>query len=190
MKFVILHGTKATPEDNWFPWLAYELEKIDHQTIRPQLPTPEGQTPENWVRGIEEAVANVGGPDEETVFVAHSMSPLAVCLYLEKLNRKVRAAFFIAGFAKKVGKDEIKKLNAPFVAINPNWSKVRANCPDIICFIGDDDPYVPMEIAQDFANKCGAEELIIITNGGHLSATAGFTKFPQLLEKIKAKFNI
>ena len=52
-----------------------------------------------------------------------------------------------------------------------------------MCFGGDNDPYVPMDILQDFAIKLGTK-LIIVKNGGHLNAEFGFTKFPQLLEKI------
>ena len=80
MKFVILHGTLGSPEGNWFPWLASELEKLSHETVRPRLPTPEGQSPENWEKIISEV-----GSDENTVFVAHSRSPHAICQYLLKL---------------------------------------------------------------------------------------------------------
>jgi predicted alpha/beta hydrolase family esterase len=66
-----------------------------------------------------------------------------------------------------------------------NWEKVRKNCEKFVCFAGNDDPYTPQDILKDFANKVGAEEFIIIPNGGHLNAEFGYTSFPQLLEKIK-----
>ena len=84
MNFVILHGTEGTPDGNWFPWLSKELEKLGHKTIRPVLPTPEGQNVKNWTKVIDEAVRKIGGPDEETVIIAHSISPMAVCHYLNK----------------------------------------------------------------------------------------------------------
>ena len=186
MKFVILHGTMGSPEGNWFPWLAEELEKLGHQTIRPQLPTPEGQNPTEWTKAIKEAVEKLGGPDEETVFVAHSMSCFAVCDYLSQIDKHVNSAFLVAGFAQRYSEwpEPFPELNNPFVDKSLDWNRVKTNCSKIFCFDGDDDKYVSSEMAKKFANLCGAR-LKIIPNGGHLTEDSGYTIFPLLLDTIK-----
>lgn len=191
MKFVILHGTEGSPEGNWFPWLSKELEKLGHKTIRPKLPTPEGQSVESWTKVINDAVKNLGGPDEETVIVAHSMSPMAVCHYLVKYDVKIGAAFFVSGFTDYV--DELE----PYHTVNPrffdkdfDWEKLKKNCSKIICFAGDTDPYLPQEVLKRFTKLCGAKKFIIVPKGGHLNAESGYTTFSLLLETIKKELKL
>jgi predicted alpha/beta hydrolase family esterase len=117
MNFVILHGTMGSPDGNWFPWLASELEKMGHKIVRPQLSTPEGQSPDNWTREIKKAVESLGGPNNETCIVAHSMSPLAVCQYLETVNTPVGGCFFVSGFAQ-MGDD----VTEPYLSLSTNRS--------------------------------------------------------------------
>lgn len=191
MKFIILHGTLGSPEINWFPWLKGQLESLGHKVVVPQLPTPEGQNPDNWVKVIKETVDSLGGPDEETVFVAHSMSPLAVCHYLASIDKKVRACFFVAGAAEMHNPPEpYKSLNTPFFEKPLDWKKVKANCGSIICFGGDNDPYVSLPLAKKFSELCGAKEFIVISGGGHLNGEFGYTEFPLLLETIKKELVI
>jgi predicted alpha/beta hydrolase family esterase len=192
MKLIILHGTLGSPKGNWFPWLAGELEKLGQKAVCPKLPTPKGQNPENWVRVIKETVDSLGGPDEETIFVAHSMSPLAVCQYLETINTKIKACFFVAGF-EDIAKDQIepyKTLNTPFINRSVNWKKVKKNCEIFICFAGDNDPYIPLNLLEKFSVLCGAKDFVIFPNGGHLNEEYGFTKFPHLLSKIRSELKI
>lgn len=175
----------GSPNGNWFPWLAGELEKLGHQTIRPKLPTPEGQNPDNWVKEIKIAVEKLGGPDNETVIVAHSMSPLAVCQYLETIDKK-KACFFVSGFAA-ISEEEIEPystLNGTFIRKGTDWKKVKENCPIIYCFAGDNDPYIPLKILKEFSVLCGAKEFIVIPGGGHLNEESGYITFPFLLDAI------
>src|SRR3990167_7909564 len=114
------------------------------------------------------------------------MSPLAVCQYLETADILVKACFFVSGFANRLPNtpEPLPTLNNPFVDRDVNWDKVRKNCPKFVCFGGDDDPYVPMDILQDFATNLNTK-LITINKGGHLNSEFGYTKFPQLLKKIR-----
>lgn len=36
----IFHGTEGYPEENWFPWLKQELEKIGYKVYVPHFPSP------------------------------------------------------------------------------------------------------------------------------------------------------
>ena len=192
MNFIILHGTFGSPDGNWFPWLSKELEKIGHEVVCPQLPTPEGQNPEGWIKVIKESVEKLGGPSNEIIFIAHSMSPLSVCQYLETIDKKIGACFFVSGFAKMSEKDlgEYNLLNEPFIKKGVDWNKVKENCGEIVCFAGDNDPYIPFEILEEFPKLCGAKKLIVVPNGGHLNSEFGYTTFPLLLKTIREKLGI
>ena len=190
MNFLILHGTLGSPKDNWFPWLAGELEKLGHKTLRPQLPTPKGQTPQNWLKVISASVQKLGGANQKLIIIAHSRSPLAVCQYLQSLdspsNSPIAECFFVAGFATRFPiVDPYPELNYPFDDLGADWQMVRTNCKKFVCFAGDNDPYVPMSAMADFASQLRAK-LFIIPKGGHFNTTSGFTKFPRLLKEIKA----
>jgi predicted alpha/beta hydrolase family esterase len=191
MKFVILHGTMGSPEGNWFPWLAGELKKLGQTTIRPRLPTPRGQNPEKWTEVIKKAIESIGGPDQEIVVVAHSMSPWASCYYLGDIDRQIRAAFFVSPFAEQIEKEEpFHSLIQPFADGKVDWNKVKKNCKDIVCFVGDNDPYVSLAVAKRFQKLCSGKKLIIVPKGGHLNAESGHTKFPLLLETIREELLI
>lgn len=185
MNFLILHGTLGNPDDNWFPWVSAELQKLGHQTLRPQLPTPDGQTPANWIKTISDSVKKLGGANKNLIIIAHSRSPLAVCQYLQTIDTSIPACFFISGFASRF--PIIKpydELNYPFDDLGADWNKVKSNCRKFYCFGSDNDPYVPQTALNDFAAKLDTK-LNIIPNAGHFNSSSGFTTFPQLLAKIK-----
>jgi uncharacterized protein len=191
MKFLILHGTMGSPEGNWFPWLAKELDKLGQETVRPQLPTPGGQNPENWFKVIKSTVNNLGKPTKDIVIIAHSMSCLSACDYLSQADKQINSAFFVAGFAERHPNwpEPYPKLNNPFVDKSLDWEMVKKNCPHVFCFDGDDDKYVSLEMARNFAKLCGGD-LKIIPHGGHLSESSGYTTFPLLLETMRKELNI
>ena len=51
-------------------------------------------------------------------------------------------------------------------------------------FRSDNDPYVPLEKAQELAKHLGVD-VIIVKNAGHFNEKAGYTKFELLLENIR-----
>ncbi len=181
MKLFIIHGAYGNPGENWFPWLKKALKK--HEVIIPTFPTPENQTLENWMEVFEPYLDKI---DENTVFIGHSLGPAFILNILEKINIKVKACFFVAGFTGSLGNDTFDKINCTFADKKFNWGKIRNNCSKFYIFNSTDDPYVPISKGEELAINLNSG-LIKVDNAGHFNEDAGYTKFQLLLEKIKSE---
>jgi len=183
MKIVILHGTFGSPEGNWFPWLKAELEKLGHETYVPKMPTPEGQSVDSWRKALQEQCPWAFG--RETILVGHSAGALYM---LNILNRErpepVRASIFVSCFLYELENPEYDELNYTFMHQDFDWGLIREYAGEVVVFHGDNDPYVPVAQAEKLAEKLGVKP-ILIKDGGHLNVGAGYTEFPELLEKIE-----
>lgn len=178
MDIVILHGTMGSPEGNWFPWLKAEMEKRGHTVYVPRLPTPEGQTKDEWCAALREQAPLFG---KDTVLVGHSCGALFVLHILEVVRNPVAKAVLVSPFMSALGNETFDRLNASFVNHDFDWAAVKRNAGEIVLLHGDDDPYVPLAEAQKVAGKVG-QPLTIVPGGGHLNAESGFTRFEKLLE--------
>ena len=179
MNFFIFHGIYGHPQENWFPWLKKELESRGFEVIVPKFPTPINQTRESWLRVIlkyEERMNN------ETVLIGHSLGAAFILDYLEQTNKKIKAAFLVAGYHKLIN-NEFDELNKTFVGREFNWEKIKGNCGKFFVIASDNDPYIPLGINEELAEILDGE-LIVVHKGGHLNKKAGFDQFPQLLEII------
>lgn len=179
MNFFIFHGIYGHPEENWFPWLKKELEGRGYEVIVPKFPTPLDQTRESWLRIISKYERKIS---DETVLIGHSLGAAFILDYLEQTNKKIKAAFLVAGYHKLIN-NEFDELNKTFVGGKFNWNKIRQNCGKFFVIGSDNDEYISIGITKDLAKSLDAK-LKIIHNGGHLNKKAGFDKFPELLDLI------
>ena len=179
-KVVIIHGTKGSPDINWFPWLARELTSYGMQVTVPRMPTPEGQTLNNWLDAFEN---QVGVVDNESMLIGHSAGALFLLRFLERHSTAVGVTILVSGFTGTLGIPEYDALNSSFVKGNYDWDKIRRNAGKILCLSGDDDPYVPLQQGLDIAAHLNSNP-IIVSGGGHLNGESGFHSFPLLLQKI------
>ncbi len=179
MNFLIIHGIYGHPEENWFSWLKAELEKEGFEVIIPKFPTPIGQSLESWLRVIEKYDDKI---NEETVMIGHSLGAAFILNYLEMVDKKIKAAFFVAGYHKLLG-DEFYQLNKDFVYKEFDWEKIRNNCSKFFVIASDNDPYIPLDTNREMAGMLNAD-LEVIHDGGHLNKKSGFGKFPFLLKYI------
>ena len=99
---------------------------------------------------------------------------------LEK--NKIKAAFLVAGFCS-LPENEFKEGMRTFVK-QFNYKKIKENYPKFYIFHSDNDPYVPLEKAEELKEKLGGE-LIVVPSAGHFNSASGYDKFELLLEKIK-----
>src|SRR3989344_4778823 len=175
MKFYIIHGAYGDPEENWFPWLKTKLEGLGHQVFVPKFPTPENQTLNNWFNVFNKYKLN-----GESVLIGHSLGVPFILNLLER--NKIKAAFLVAGFCT-LPENQFKEGMVSFVK-QFDYDKIKSNCNKFIIFHSDNDPYVPLERAEELKRELDGE-LIIVKKAGHFNEAAGYTKFELLLEKIK-----
>jgi hypothetical protein len=180
-KTFIIHGSYGNPEENWFPWLKDRLESAGQAVYVPKFPTPENQSLESWRETFKDYEKYL---DDNSIFVGHSLGPAFILDVIERSEIRIKAAFFVAGFIQDLGNKDFDGVNRTFIHRDFDWSKIKQNCRKFEVFCSDDDPYVPLEIAEDLARKLGVEAEII-SGAGHFNKEAGYDKFDLLLEKIK-----
>lgn len=179
MKFFIIHGAYGYPKENWFPWLARELERLGHSVTVPQMPTPIGQTLAGWTKAFQRHVRML---DDDTVMVGHSVGCAFIIRVLEQNDVRIRAGFLVSGFARPVG-HPFDKITMSFIGEPVDWEKVRSRCPEWHVINSDNDPYVTAERGRELAAHLGAEQ-VVVKGAGHFNARAGYRTFPLLRDMI------
>jgi hypothetical protein len=175
MKVIIFHGWGSTSEDNWFPWLAAELKKTHIKVLLPDLPNSQHPKEKDWIN----TALHLTKYDDETVLVGHSLGCVLIMRLLERLGKKIKAAFLVSGFDNDLGIPELKS----FFERDFYYQLIKDNAGKIVMLNSDDDPSISMEVAERLAKNLDCQ-LIVYKNKGHLSGGTGDMRFPELLEMI------
>lgn len=191
---VLIHGTEGTPQSNWLPWLAGELTSRNIKTIRPALPTPDGQTLANWRkeyhRTMDEASTARDNPisPAQTILVGHSIGAPFVLRLAEEVGlgnpMPYRAVIGVCPFAEQLGLEQFDPLNQSFVTPAWDWNAVCNGAREFLFLASSDDPFVSLSHARNVQEAVGCGTLEVVEKGGHLTSDSGFKEFPALLEKI------
>lgn len=179
MNIVIVHGTKANPNSNWFPWLKKSLEKMGHNVVVPQFPTPDDQDVDNWLDVFDDHIDD----PSNTVLIGHSIGSTLLFNALFGAEENFKATFFVSPVLESISKPEYDKLNASFYDIEFDWEDIKSHAGAVHILYGESDPYVPKSQAQALEQHLKTR-MTVIPRGGHLNAEAGFTEFPDLLKMI------
>lgn len=174
----IIHGVGGHPEENWFPWLKGELEKLDCNVIIPQFPTPENQTLNEWLKVLDYYKDKI---NQDTIFIGHSLGVPFVLNVAERCP--IKAAYLVAGFTGVAG-NQFDDGMKTFAQRDFKWKKIKHNCPNFYVFHSDNDPYIDLKKGEALTKNLGVD-LIFVPSAGHFNEAAGYTKFDLLLEKIK-----
>jgi uncharacterized protein len=174
----IIHGVGGSPEENWFPWLRKELEKLGHHVIVPQFPTPENQTLECWLKTLEEYKEFI---TPSTIFVGHSLGVAFILSVIEKYP--INSSFFVAGFVGVAG-NKFDDSMRTFTQKNFDWAQIKTNCKNFVIFHSDNDPYVKLKKADELAEHLGVK-VNLVKGAGHFNKIAGYETFELLLKNIR-----
>ncbi|OGE86021.1 MAG: hypothetical protein A3J48_03240 [Candidatus Doudnabacteria bacterium RIFCSPHIGHO2_02_FULL_46_11] len=180
----IIHGYGGHPSDNWFPWLKTELEKLGYEVYVPAMPNTDTPQLAEWLSSLK---ALISTPDGNTYFVGHSLGCITILRYLESLgeNQKVGGAVLAAAFIDPI---ILKEVNH-FVSEPLNAEKIKQSVvKGLVVVNSDNDPYMPFEQAEKLKLLLNSR-LIKVHNGAHLSAEAGYTQLPVVLEELDKLIN-
>jgi hypothetical protein len=174
----IIHGSNGSKDSHWYPWLKKKLEERSLEVFLPQFPVGENQTLKNWLATLEPIKKYL----ENSIMIGHSLGVLFILNVLNQWDQKVQAAFLVSGFT---GKLEVKdEINIEDFAEKPfDWEKIKENCKHFYVIHSDNDPYVPLEKAEELAKNLEVN-IILVKGGEHFQAQSGFKTFDLLLNKI------
>ena len=117
------------------------------------------------------------------MLVGHSMGAGFVLRLLEIAREQIEATFLVSSFVRPLGLPEFDRLNESFIAEPFDWAAIRQASKKFFVYHGTNDPYVPLLLGQEVAEKLGVP-LTVIDGGGHLNAESGYNRFDQLLADI------
>ncbi|PIU68687.1 hypothetical protein COS81_03035 [candidate division WWE3 bacterium CG06_land_8_20_14_3_00_42_16] len=181
---LIIHGIEGRAGDHWEQWLHDELLKRGLKVIMPSLPESVHPQRKAWEQKIRELTASTD--PRNLIIVGHSLGATTALDCIEQLDKPLKTLISVSGFAEDYGAE----LNSYFLrARTIEMEKVKQNVRQAYVLYGDNDPYVSQPVLKSLADKLGVEPLVL-KNGGHLNSTAGFTKFPQILEIIKKEAGV
>lgn len=179
MKYIILHGTGATPKSNWFGWLRNELTKRGHEVWLPQLPKADKPNQKRYTLFLlgDETPFKI---DDQTILIGHSSGAVQILNLLQALQEDVviKGAILVSAFKDDLGWESLSELfDGEF-----DFDKIRKHCQRFIFLHSDNDPYVPLEQAYFLAKKTGGE-IQVMKSQGHFNTehSSAYVKFPDLL---------
>lgn len=179
---LILHGTGATPNSNWFMWLKGKLMGQGYSVWLPQLPAadkPNGANYTDFLLSNKHFKFN-----KETVIIGHSSGAVEILNLLQHLpaRTKIKGAVLVSAFKDDLGWESLSDLfDTTF-----DFEKMKKHCGKFIFLHSDDDPYISLEHPKYLASQTGGE-LAIFYGQGHFNTDTGpqYKQFPEILQFIE-----
>lgn len=178
---LILHGTDATPNSNWFMWLKGKLVGGGYKVWLPQLPGADKPNPATYTDFL---LANKDFKiNKDTVIVGHSSGAVEILHLLQHLpaRTKIKGAVLVSAFNDDLGWESLSELfSTPF-----DFEKIKKHCSKFIYLHSDDDPYIPLDQPKYLMSQTGGD-VIVFHGQGHFSTEVGpeFRQFPEILQFI------
>ena len=138
----LFHGTEGYPEENWFPWLKQELEKLGYKVYVPHFPSPPIIPAKiaEWFDVLEKYEQHI---NKDTILIGHSLGGIFTLRLLEKLEHPVKAAIFVS---TPIGVRPILNYDRDnsFSGFSFDWNTITKKAKYFLAFQSDDDPYVSL----------------------------------------------
>jgi hypothetical protein len=131
-KAIIFHGTDATPDVVWLPWLRAQLTKRGYTVEAPHYPTLNVEPIGSFLPKV------LAGHtfDEDTVLIGHSGGAALLLSVLQHIDTTVAQAILVAGYATKPNTSDEPVLQDTY-----DWASIRAHVRDLYFVNSRNDPY-------------------------------------------------
>jgi predicted alpha/beta hydrolase family esterase len=178
---LILHGTDASPEANWFRWLEGVMKNSGYAVWLPLLPHSEAPNLQTYNDFL---LSNSKFAFESATLIGHSSGAVAILSLLQHLpeNTTVGDIYLVSAFKDNLDWDALDGLFLePF-----DYDLIKAKARSITLIHSDNDPYMPTDHAQFLAQKLDAR-LLLVGEQGHfnLEQSEKYRQFPLLAQVIE-----
>ena len=131
-KAIIFHGTGASPDVVWLPWLRRRLAERGFAVTAPHYPELNAEPIATFLPRVlaEQSF------DEDTVLVGHSGGAALLLAVLEHIDVTVAQAILVAGYSTRPNDDE-----EPVLQDSYDWAAIRAHVRDAYFVNSTNDPY-------------------------------------------------
>lgn len=181
---VILHGTDGSPDENWFPWLKSELEKIGYEVWVPHLPN--NHTPNR--HKYNDFLLSESWDFTNSLVIGHSSGAVSILNMLEDDRfPKIDTAILVGAWARMESTDlDREQFKDLFPEPNFDFNKIKSKAKKFIFVHSDDDPYCPIDQARYLSKELSGQfnEFKGMQHFGR-KQNPRFNKFPELLEIIQ-----
>ncbi len=177
---VILHGTNASPGENWFPWIKEKLEKAGYKVWVPLLPnnnTPNSKVYNDVLLGGEWDFA-------DNLVIGHSSGGVSVLnLLADPRCPRIKLGVVLGAWHEPkdpyIPYEQFKDL---FPKDGFDFDLIRSKADKLVFMHGKNDPYCPLEQAQWLAKQL-ISEIVVVPDGHHLGSK--FKELPALEQVLK-----
>jgi len=171
---VIVHGYTASPDANWFPWLAEALKAEGARVSIPAMPDSLDPDPIKWALTLQQSLP---AADTDTILVGHSLGCIAALRHLLSLPAYTQAGgvLLVSGFDRTVS--TLPELHA-FTDAPLDHAEVCRRARKIISLFSDNDSIVEPAASIELSRNLDAEQ-IVVGGGGHFLDREGFVQFPE-----------
>ncbi len=177
--YFIVHGSFGSSKEHYIPWLKSKLEGADHEVFALDFPIgEEKQNYDAWCRVLDKYKSEI---NNDSIFIGRSIAPIFIIKYLLQNKINIKALFSISGFNGFINIPDYDKVNKTFFLKDLNGFEVL--CEHRVCFLSDNDPYVPYCLLDEFSKNINAK-VCLVKNAGHFNDESGYSTFEELLSEI------
>lgn len=179
-RVIIIHGWGGHPNEAWIPWLKRELLSREFEVSAPEMPDTDYPRIDAWNKKLSEII---GEPNEDTYLVGHSIGCQSIIRYLAGLTvGRVGKVVLVAPWVTLHDLDsDDEEIARPWLDTPLEYEKARLVAGHVTAIFSDDDPDVPLENKNIFAERLGAD-IVIEHHKGHFSVDSGVTELPVVLD--------